>query len=171
MVLSSPNPALRAASGELTRLRDRVAGLERELQGERQRNQGVSAKMGDQQQHQVQRYVWSNCPSSSPSCAQLALELERGISLFRVLKRPGNKTNQAIIFFSRLWNFSGKATPWVVRCPADRTGIYRVTRPPKKMKIASLKRYLISARMLASPTWIQCTIKLNDQEFVIQKLE
>lgn len=55
MVLSSPNPALRAASGELTRLRDRVAGLERELQGERQRNQGIATKLGDQQ-HQVQRY-------------------------------------------------------------------------------------------------------------------
>lgn len=55
MVLSSPNPALRAASGELTRLRDRVAGLERELQGERMRNQGVTTKLGDQQ-HQVQRY-------------------------------------------------------------------------------------------------------------------
>jgi hypothetical protein len=52
MVLSSPNPALRAASGELTRLRDRVAGLERELQGERQRNQGVVTKLGDLQ-HQV----------------------------------------------------------------------------------------------------------------------
>ncbi|KAG0555687.1 hypothetical protein KC19_12G188500 [Ceratodon purpureus] len=54
MVLSSPNPALRAASGELTRLRDRVAGLERELQGERQRNQGAVTKLGDLQ-HQVHR--------------------------------------------------------------------------------------------------------------------
>ena len=56
MVLSSPNPALRAASGELTRLRDRVAGLERELQGERQRNQGAVTKLGDLQ-HQVHRYI------------------------------------------------------------------------------------------------------------------
>ncbi|XP_024357646.1 uncharacterized protein [Physcomitrium patens] len=54
MALSSPNPALRAASGELTRLRDRVAGLERELQGERQRNQGIATKTGDVQ-HQLQR--------------------------------------------------------------------------------------------------------------------
>lgn len=49
LVLSSPNPALRAASGELTRLRDRVAELEKELQGERQRHQGVAAKLGDLQ--------------------------------------------------------------------------------------------------------------------------
>ena len=55
MALSSPNPALRAASGELTKLRDRVADLERELRGERQRNQGVVAKLGDLQ-HQVRRY-------------------------------------------------------------------------------------------------------------------
>jgi hypothetical protein len=57
MVLSSPNPALRAASGELTRLRDRVAGLERELQGERQRNQGVVTKLGDLQHQVTHRYM------------------------------------------------------------------------------------------------------------------
>lgn len=56
MVLSSTNPALRAASGELTKLHDKVAALEVELHGERQRHQNVAAKLSDLEQ-QVRRYV------------------------------------------------------------------------------------------------------------------
>lgn len=49
MVLSSSNPALRAASGELSKLHDKVAILERELHKERQRHQSVAAKFQDLQ--------------------------------------------------------------------------------------------------------------------------
>lgn len=56
MVLSSTNPALRAASGELTKLHDKVAALEVELHGERQRHQNVATKLSDLEQ-QVRRYV------------------------------------------------------------------------------------------------------------------
>lgn len=49
MVLSSSNPALRAASGELSKLHDKVAVLERELHKERQRHQSGAAKFQDLQ--------------------------------------------------------------------------------------------------------------------------
>ena len=52
--LSSPNPALRAASGELSKMHDKVAALERELSGERQRHDSVVAQLTALQQ-QVRR--------------------------------------------------------------------------------------------------------------------
>ena len=54
--LSSPNPALRAASGELSKMHDKVAALERELTGERQRHERIVAQLTALQQ-QVRRYV------------------------------------------------------------------------------------------------------------------
>lgn len=54
MVLSSSNPALRAASGELNLLHEKVAALEMELHGERQRHHTVVTKLEELQQ--VQRY-------------------------------------------------------------------------------------------------------------------
>lgn len=55
MQLSSSNPALRAASGELSKLQDKVAALERELNGERQRYESVSTQLTVLQQ-QIRRY-------------------------------------------------------------------------------------------------------------------
>ncbi|XP_024397596.1 uncharacterized protein [Physcomitrium patens] len=54
MQLSSSNPALRAASGELSKLQDKVAALERELNGERQRYESVSTQLTVLQQ-QIRR--------------------------------------------------------------------------------------------------------------------
>ncbi|KAG0611288.1 hypothetical protein M758_7G129000 [Ceratodon purpureus] len=52
--LSSPNPALRAASGELSKMHDKVTALEKELNGERQRHDNVVAQLTALQQ-QVRR--------------------------------------------------------------------------------------------------------------------
>lgn len=142
MVLSSPNPALRAASGELTRLRDRVADLEKELQGERQRNQGAVSKLGDIQ-HQVHRYKINVFNMHNALGVQsVGLEIKSDLQLATQLLSalPYVLVTQDIKFMI-LETFAGKAWPLVVRCPVDHTGICLVTRPPKT-KISSLKRYL-----------------------------
>lgn len=56
MQLSSPNPALRAASGELSKMHDKVAALESELNGERRRHESVATQLTMLQQ-QVRKYV------------------------------------------------------------------------------------------------------------------